>query len=120
MAGLRQWSLPLSGWTVAELVQSEFAIVPTQGNAQALPYPDAIFDGAYLVATLGEVPDKDATLSELHRVVRPGGRLAVGEGQPDPHLVRFPVLRDRAMAAGFDFEQRVGSQLGYVARFRKT
>jgi ubiquinone/menaquinone biosynthesis C-methylase UbiE len=95
-------------------------IVPTQGDAQALPYPDAIFDGAYLVATLGEVPDKDATLRELHRVLRPGGRLVVGEGQPDPHMVRFPVLRDRTMAAGFDFEQRVGSRLGYIARFQKA
>jgi ubiquinone/menaquinone biosynthesis C-methylase UbiE len=95
-------------------------IVPTQGDAQALPYPDGIFDGAYLVATLGEVPDKDATLRELHRVLRPGGRLAIGEGQPDPHMVSFPVLQDRAMAAGFAFEQRRGNQLGYIARFRKA
>ncbi len=70
-------------------------IVPTQGDAQALPYPDAIFDGAYLVATLGEVPDKDATLRELQHVLRPGGRIVVGEVQPDPHMVNFPVLEER-------------------------
>jgi ubiquinone/menaquinone biosynthesis C-methylase UbiE len=95
-------------------------IVPTQGDAQALPYPDALFDGAYLIATLGEVPDKDATLCELHRVLRPEGRLVVGEGQPDPHMVSFPELQDRTTAAGFDLEERVGNQLGYIARFRKA
>ena len=95
-------------------------IVPTQGDAQALPYPDAIFDGAHLIATLGEVPDKDVTLRELHRVLKLGGRLVVGEGQPDPHMVSFPVLRDRTTAAGFDLEQQVGNRLGYLARFRKA
>ncbi len=93
-------------------------IVPTQGNAQALPYPDVTFDAAYLVATLGEVPDRDAALRELRRVLRPGGRLVVGEGQPDPHMVRFPELRDRAAAAGFAFDHQVGGRLGYMARFR--
>jgi ubiquinone/menaquinone biosynthesis C-methylase UbiE len=34
-------------------------IIPTRGDAQALPYPDGHFDAAYLVATLGEVPDKE-------------------------------------------------------------
>jgi ubiquinone/menaquinone biosynthesis C-methylase UbiE len=95
-------------------------IVPTQGDAQALPYPNAIFDGAYLVATLGEVPNKDATLHELHRILKPGGRLVVGEGQPDPHMVSFTQLRDRATAAGFDFEKCVGNRLGFIARFQKA
>jgi ubiquinone/menaquinone biosynthesis C-methylase UbiE len=95
-------------------------IVPAPGDAQALPYPDIFFDGAYLIATLGEVPNKDATLRELHRVLKPGARLVVGEGQPDPHMVSFPALRDRATAAGFDFEQQVGWRLGYIARFRKA
>src|ERR687889_2501198 len=36
-----------------------FNIVPRQGDAQALPYPDGHFDAAYLVATLGEVPHKE-------------------------------------------------------------
>src|ERR687897_3403282 len=40
-------------------------IVARQGDAQALPYPDSHFDAAYLVATLGEVPDKERALREL-------------------------------------------------------
>jgi ubiquinone/menaquinone biosynthesis C-methylase UbiE len=34
-------------------------IVPTRGDAQALPYADGHFDSAYLVTTLGEVLAKD-------------------------------------------------------------
>src|SRR5918999_5134661 len=33
-------------------------IIPTRGDARELPYQDNAFDAAYLVATLGEVPDQ--------------------------------------------------------------
>jgi ubiquinone/menaquinone biosynthesis C-methylase UbiE len=59
-------------------------IVPRWGDAQALPYPDDHFDSAYLVATLGEVPDKGRALRELRRVLKRGGRLVVGEVLPIP------------------------------------
>jgi ubiquinone/menaquinone biosynthesis C-methylase UbiE len=93
-------------------------LVPTQGDASSLPYEEDRFDGAFMVATLGEVPDQDAALSELARVIRPGGRLVVGELFGDPHWVRPGALRDRAQRAGFEFERRVGGPLGYFARFR--
>jgi protein-L-isoaspartate O-methyltransferase len=67
-------------------------IVPTPGDAQALPYPDGYFDAAYLVATLGEVPDKGRALSELRRVLERGGRLVVGEILLDPHRVSLVSL----------------------------
>jgi ubiquinone/menaquinone biosynthesis C-methylase UbiE len=92
-------------------------IDPTRGDARCLPYPDASFDGAFLVATLGEISDQEAALRELHRVLPPGGRLVVGEGQPDPHMVRLPDLQEQAVAAGFRFEHHVGGRFGYLARF---
>jgi len=95
-------------------------VVPTQGDAQALPYPDATFDAAFRVATLGEVPDKDAALGELRRVLEPGGRQVVGEGQPDPHMVPLVGLRWRAESAGFRLERSEGGRLAYLARFRVT
>src|SRR5215211_2450004 len=61
-------------------------IVPTQGDAQELPYPDDTFDAAYMTVTLGEVPDQDAALCELRRVLKPDGRLFVGEIFGDPHM----------------------------------
>jgi ubiquinone/menaquinone biosynthesis C-methylase UbiE len=89
----------------------------TRGDARTLPYRDDAFDGAYLVLVLGEVPDQAAALSELRRVIRPGGRLVVGELVPDPHVVPFARLRERAEAAGFVFADRIGGRLGYLARF---
>jgi ubiquinone/menaquinone biosynthesis C-methylase UbiE len=84
----------------------------TQGDAQALPYPDAAFDGAYIVLALGEVPDQVAALRELARVVRPGGRVVVGELLGDPHMVTSRRLRDRAALAGLEVERRVGPWAG--------
>jgi SAM-dependent methyltransferase len=93
-------------------------VVPTQADAQALPYPDASFDAAYLTLVVGEVPDQDRALQELRRVLKPGGRLVVGELLGDPHYVPFGALRERAEAAGLAFERRVGGLPGYFARFR--
>src|ERR671937_2643144 len=89
-----------------------------EGDARALPYPDEAFDAAVLVATLGEVADQDAALRELARVLRPGGRLVVGELFGDPHMVTLRKLQARAEPAGFAFERRVGTRLAYFARFR--
>jgi ubiquinone/menaquinone biosynthesis C-methylase UbiE len=93
-------------------------IVATRGDARALPYPDDSFDSAYLTAVLGEVPDQDRALGELRRVLKPGGRLVVGEVFPDFHMVPFGALRERAEAAGLTFERRLGGALGYFASFR--
>jgi len=92
-------------------------IVPTQGDAASLPYPDDTFDAAYMTVTLGEVPDQDAALYELRRVLKPDGRLVVGEIFGDPHMVTFGWLRAHAEAAGLQFEQRLGGRLAYFARF---
>jgi ubiquinone/menaquinone biosynthesis C-methylase UbiE len=93
------------------------SIVPTQGDARALPYADGTFDAAYLVTVLGEIPDPEAALRELARVVRPGGRVVVGELLGDPHWVSPAKLVAHAERAGLRFERRIGSPLGYFARF---
>jgi SAM-dependent methyltransferase len=92
-------------------------ITATRGDARELPYADASLDAAYLVTVLGEIPDQHAALRQLARVLRPGGRLVVGELFGDPHWVSPGRLRQRAQAAGLAFERRSGSPLGYFARF---
>ena len=95
-------------------------IVPTQGDAYALPYADNCFNAAYIAVTLGEVPDQIAALRELRRVLKPGGRLVVGEIFLDPHMVTSGSLRANAEAAGLRFVRQLGSRLGYFANFRAT
>lgn len=136
--GTGYYALPLAGWlspggTLDILdLQSEMLahvmrraaadgvanIRPTEGDATALPYGDDAFDAAYIAVALGEIPDQQAALRELRRVLRVGGRLVVGEMALDPHFVRFGALRERAVAAGLRFEARSGSPLGYFASFR--
>jgi ubiquinone/menaquinone biosynthesis C-methylase UbiE len=94
-------------------------VTATQGDAQRLPYEDGAFDAAYLVAVLGEVPDQDAALRELARVLKPGGRLVVGELFGDPHWVSPATLRARGEHAGLRLERRVGRLLGHFSVFRR-
>jgi ubiquinone/menaquinone biosynthesis C-methylase UbiE len=91
-------------------------IEPRQGDARELPYADATFDAAYLVTVLGEIPDQEKALAELKRVLKPGGRLVVGELFGDPHMVGTKALQERAEHAGMRLERRVGPRLGYFAR----
>jgi SAM-dependent methyltransferase len=52
------------------------------GDGQALPWPDGSFDLAASMFGLIFFPDIDRGLRELHRVLRPGGRAAVGAWRP--------------------------------------
>ena len=89
----------------------------TLGDAQDLPYDDDAFDAAVLVTVLGEIPDQEQALREVARVLRPGGRLVVGELFGDPHMVTSGKLRDRARGAGLGFERRLGNPLAFFERF---
>jgi len=93
-------------------------ITPTQGDARELPFGDDTFDGAYLVTVLGEIPDQDAALRELARVVRPGGRIVVGELFGDPHMVTHSALAERAEAAGLWVERKLGGSLWHFTRLQ--
>jgi ubiquinone/menaquinone biosynthesis C-methylase UbiE len=89
---------------------------PTRGDARELPYDDDSFDAAILVTVLGEIPDQDAALREVARVLKPRGRLIVGELFGDPHMVTTRSLERRADGAGLRLSRRSGPPLGYFAR----
>jgi len=50
-------------------------------------------------------------------VLKPGGRLVVGELFGDPHMVTSGRLRERAGRAGLGFEHRLGHPLAFFERF---
>ncbi|WP_328380528.1 methyltransferase domain-containing protein (plasmid) [Streptomyces sp. NBC_00440] len=94
-------------------------IVPTLADAHQLPFADRTFDAAYLVTALGEIPDPALTLSELRRVLKPGGRLIVGEFF-DRHQIRPAHLIGHASAAGLRVSRRIGPPFAYYARLRPS
>jgi ubiquinone/menaquinone biosynthesis C-methylase UbiE len=59
-------------------------------RAEALPFPDASFDTAVVTFTLCSVADPDIALTEIARVLRPGGRLLFLEHvrDTDPTIAR--------------------------------
>jgi ubiquinone/menaquinone biosynthesis C-methylase UbiE len=91
-------------------------VAATQGDATALPYDDDSFDAVVLITVLGEIPDQDAALREIARVLRPQGRLVVGEMFLDPHVVTLAALERRGREAGLRRERALGSRLAYYAR----
>ena len=93
-------------------------IRPTLADARELPMEDDSFDGAYLVTVLGEIPDQGAALRELRRVVRPGGRIVVGELFGDPHMVTHSALARTAGDAGLRVERRLGGSLWHYTRLQ--
>jgi len=91
-------------------------VVPTQGDATALPFDDDSIDAVVLTAVLGEIPDQGAALREIHRVLKPGGRLVVGELFGDPHFTTQASLKGMATAAGLTWQEYSGNWFGYFAR----
>lgn len=58
-------------------------------DAQAIPFPDASFDRILLTEVLEHLPDERGALSEVHRLLRPGGVAAISV----PHA-RYPFWWD--------------------------
>lgn len=90
-----------------------------QGDATLLPYSDRTFDAAYMSAVLGEIPDRVRALLELHRVIKPGGRLVIAEVIIDPDYISLRRMREETARAGFSFEKAIGPPMAFAAMFRR-
>jgi SAM-dependent methyltransferase len=49
----------------------------TQGDGVFLPFPDDTFDRIIAAEVLEHIPDDEGAIAELHRVLKPGGTIAV-------------------------------------------
>lgn len=63
--------------TRAEVKSFDLTLV--SGRAEDLPFADQTFDRVVAVTVLCFVPEADRAIAEMARVLRPGGRLIIGE-----------------------------------------
>lgn len=89
-----------------------------QGDAQRLPFADAAFDHAVLHLILAVVPNPNACLAEIARVVKPGGTVLVFDKflrRGQPALLRRlanPLVRRLATRLDVVFEDVLGHTSG--------
>lgn len=109
---------------MAELATAR-GLVAVQGDVQRLPFADATFACAVANRMLYHVPDLEAALAEVVRVLRSGGRLIVIT-YADEHLAELSGLlhRERPLSTDVDtmilerhFEQVERREVTGVARF---
>jgi ubiquinone/menaquinone biosynthesis C-methylase UbiE len=76
------------------------------GNAEDLPYENNFFDCICSMGALHHVPDTEKAVSEIHRCLRPGGRLIVMVYHRDsiPYRVAMPI---RGLFTGKSLQQLV-------------
>lgn len=72
-----------------------------QGDGMALPLPDQSFDAVSISFGLRNMADRNRSLSEMHRVLKPGGRMFILEfSQPYTWLKPFYLLYLRKVLPG--------------------
>ena len=101
VAGARVTGVDLTQAGVS-LSQARFALAKLRGtfrtaNAESLPFPGASFDLVTSMGVLHHTPHPELGFSEIHRVLRPGGRLIIMVYHRDSALHRFkmPALARR-------------------------
>jgi SAM-dependent methyltransferase len=99
MAGARVCGVDLTD-TAIRLCRQRFALMKlrgefTVGNAECLPFDDGTFDCVCSMGVLHHTPDTERAVSEVFRVLRPGGRviLMFYHRNSLQYRVKFPVMR---------------------------
>jgi SAM-dependent methyltransferase len=69
-------------------------LVVVRAQAESIPFGDASFDAVMCVNVLEAVPNKARALSEMHRVLKPGGRILLAH---DDYESQSYVTTDREL-----------------------
>ena len=90
-----------------------------QGNAEALPFEDDNFDAVVSQFGLMFFENKITAISEMLRVLRPGGRLAVATWDSIDHAPGYAAMKDLAVQL-FGEELVSGFDAPFILGDRKT
>jgi ubiquinone/menaquinone biosynthesis C-methylase UbiE len=88
-------------------------------SADNLPLADNTFDRVFMVAVLGEIPNKDKALSEARRVLKDSGLVAIGEVLIDPDYPRQKSVIRWCRNAGLQLVSTHEGFMQYVLTFKK-
>ncbi len=69
-------------------------VAAVQANGLALPFPDGTFDRIIASEVLEHVPDDVGAMTELRRVLRPGGRMAATVPTAWPEAICWKLSED--------------------------
>jgi demethylmenaquinone methyltransferase/2-methoxy-6-polyprenyl-1,4-benzoquinol methylase len=96
---LRQWVGGIvvvdSSIGMLEQAKSKAALHTVCSNTEKLPFHNEIFERVIMVDALHHVSDITATLDELWRVVKPGGRIVIEEPDIHTYSVKFLALIEK-------------------------
>lgn len=70
------------------------ANLQVQGTAFQLPFPDASFDRVIAAEVLEHLPDDASAMSELARVLKPAGRMAVTVPRYGPEMINWALSHE--------------------------
>ncbi len=77
------------------------------------------YDRALLVTVLGEIPDRESVLREIHGALKPGGILSITETMFDPHYQSRKIIQHLAGPVGFRERAFFGNLLCFTVHLQK-
>ena len=88
-------------------------------SAYELPLAESSLDLIFMVTVFQEIPDKQRSLSEFKRVLKPSAVLAISEWIVDPDYPWMSTTRRMVEKGGFIYCGFSGNLWNYTVRFRK-
>ena len=115
-AELKQVHGTIQAMVEAGELQTADTSVAVQGDALSLPFDDGTFDRIIAAEVLEHIPDDLTAISELQRVLAPGGRIAVTVPARFPERVNWALDDDYHDFPGGHI--RIYSQRGLEGKLR--
>lgn len=84
-----------------------------------LPFEDDSLDAAFMITVIGEIPEPVRAMSEIYRVLKPGGTLAFSELLLDPDYPLPNTTLQRAVPVGFFLKEKTIDWMSYTLLFEK-